>query len=200
MELIQASYSELSTLRARFQQESYLAALDVAEASSGEVWFEHPGKMRWHYTSPEEQDFVVVDDTFWFYQLEDRQVTIDTFKSVALSDLPIAFLMGLGDLRRDFQLVKACMGATPAGDELVILHLRDKGSKETTGEGAGSDGIQGLVLAVGAQSSLPIGAQVQHLGGNSTSVLFEESKVKGSFSPETFKLSWPKSVDVIDRR
>jgi outer membrane lipoprotein-sorting protein len=202
MASVQGAYARLGSLAARFSQESFLAALDVAETSSGEVWFGNPGKMRWHYTKPEPQDFVVVDNTFWFYQPEDQQVTIDTFKAVALSDLPIAFLMGLGDLKRDFDLVKLCEGESLDGQKLVVMELADKKKSDEAGASGKptAEGIDGLILAVSEATSLPVGAQVRHLGGNSTSVMFEESKVDSTLASDIFELSWPKSVDVIDRR
>jgi outer membrane lipoprotein-sorting protein len=214
MQQVQDAYKKLSGLHAQFTQTSYLAALDVAEKSSGEVWFSQPGKMRWHYSKPEKQDFVVVDNTFWFYQPEDEQATIDTFKAVALSDLPIAFLMGLGDLSRDFDVDAACAGildGSGEGEKVIVLVLREKqkaeGEAVSEENGAepfekvdGAEGIAGLVLAVSAETNVPLAAEVRHLGGNSTSVLLENLDTGTAPKDEIFRLSWPKSTDVIDRR
>jgi len=192
---VQDAYKKLANFSAQFEQESYLSALDVSETSTGAVWFERPGKMKWDYASPEPQEFLVKDNTFWFYQHQDEQVTINSFEDVVLSELPISFLMGIGDLDRDFTLQGSC--ATP---DHTLLSLTPKNGPSVVAQSGEEEGIKGLVLAVDSKSYIPVGAQVQHLGGNQTSVLFRQVAMNRLLSQDTFDVNYPNSVDVIDRR
>lgn len=188
---IQTSYGELESMQARFKQFSYLAALDISESSSGTVSFQRPGKMRWDYTEPDPQVFLVNDKTFWFYQPEDEQVTIDSFEQMVLTDLPLAFLMGLGDVTRDFTVVKAC-----SVKRQIWLELKPKGDKKDSAR----EELKGFSLAVSAASHIPEGAMVTHIGGNKTTVLFESAITNKQLAQGIFGLEFPDSVDVIDRR
>lgn len=188
---IQDAYGELSSMQAAFIQYSYLAALDMSEVSKGRVSFQRPGKMRWDYSEPDPQVFLVSDNTFWFYQPEDEQVTIDNFERMVLTDLPLAFLMGLGDVTRDFSVMKACRVK-----DQIWLELKPRGEKKETAR----EELKGFSLAVSAKSHVPEGAMVTHVGGNKTTVLFKNSITNKQLANDLFGLEYPPSVDVIDRR
>ena len=66
----QENYSKLRTLKANFLQTSYLSALDISDLSSGQMYFEKPGKMRWEYEEPEKQLFITRSGVLWFFQPE----------------------------------------------------------------------------------------------------------------------------------
>jgi outer membrane lipoprotein carrier protein len=71
---IQEKYEKVSTLSARFVQETYIKTLDKREFAEGKVYFQKPGKMRWDYTAPA-GDVVVSDGlTLWVYESELAQV------------------------------------------------------------------------------------------------------------------------------
>lgn len=207
VDAVQTSYSKVSASTGKFTQESYLAALDTSEVSSGEMWFQKPGKMRWSYKEPRPQEVVVADNTMWVYQVDKGQVMVDSIQAALLSDLPIAFLMGLGDLARDFEVKGGCR--TPKG---VVLSLvpRPKNPKNASqnGSNSGGDGtdpaeseLSGFDLLVDEGAALPKGAMVTALGGNVTAIVFEKLKSEGITPPAgTFVLEYPNGVDVVDRR
>jgi len=189
---VQKAYAGVSSLTSTFRQESTLAALGTAETSKGEMWFAKPGKMTWHYTSPEEQLFVVRDKTVWLYQVSEKQVIIDNFVDILLTDLPVAFLMGIGDLERDFVLDSLC--SSPDG---VVLDLRQRKQEK------GSDserGLKGFKLLIDPQSYLPRGASVMDVGGNVTSIVFDKVKANAAVPDDRFAAPSLKGVDVQDRR
>jgi len=200
VQAVQSSYSKVSASNGKFTQESYLAALDTSEVSSGEMWFQKPGKMRWSYKEPRAQEVVVSDNTMWVYQVEKRQVMVDSIQAALLSDLPIAFLMGLGDLARDFEVKGGCR--TPKG---VVLSLIPRPKSPESGGSSGTDpaegGLSGFDLLVDEGAALPKGAMVTALGGNVTAIVFEKLKSDGITPPAgTFVLEYPNGVDIVDRR
>jgi outer membrane lipoprotein carrier protein len=188
---VQTTYGRTKTLRARFVQDSYLAALDASERSGGQVWFEKPGKMRWEYESPETQLFVVRDETVWLYQPASNQVLIDRFRDVLISDLPVSFLMGLGSLSTDFTLRKAC--PTPAGGAVLELAPRAGGAQ------ASSDALAGFVLLVDA-GRMPSGAKVVDVGGNITAIRLLEVTPNAAIDSARFNPDFPKGTDINDQR
>ncbi len=190
---VQSTYASIETLHGGFRQDSYVAALDEQESSSGEMWFGKPGKMRWVYAKPRPQTVVINGGTLWLYQPENRQVVIDDIGNVLLSSLPVSFMMGLGNLSRDFDLKGACKGS-----EGVVLQLVPRKKEEKEGQG---DSLDGFDLLVDAEQALPKGAKISSLGGNTTEIVFSNLSTKGGSQPAgRFVLEYPKGVDVMDRR
>ena len=193
LERVQNTYSQIESMQGSFRQDSYIAALDEGEASSGEMIFAKPGKMRWSYKLPRIQEVVVRDGELWMYQPDKGQVMIDDIGNVLLSALPISFLMGIGNVTKDFELVSACRSKSGV---VVKLVPREKGVKK--GE---SEGLEGFDLLVDQAKNLPQGAKITSVGGNVTAILFENLQLNGlSGGPNRFVLEYPKGVDILDRR
>lgn len=186
MSKVQAAYQTLSSLEGLFDQESYMAALDISELSSGEVKFKKPGLMRWDYVSPKEQSFIVSDSTFWFYQKEQKQVLINSLDKAFLTDLPVSFLLGVGDLVKDFSFKSGCRD-----DASVILELSSKKNK---------DKLKILKLLVDPITFQPKGAFVEDVGGNVTSIILRGVTSNVPIGNSSFEARFPKDTDIDDQR
>jgi len=183
---VQNRYAEISTLHGEFNQSSYLAALDVSETSSGDVSFLKPGKMRWEYRDPEHQIFLTDGESFWYYQEAEAQLLIDTFRGVLTTDVPLAFLAGVGELKRDFSLSSVCRE-----ENLLKLELKPRSEAE---------GLARFVLFVRQDDLTPMGAEIHDGQENVTRVMFSELKVNGSLPSNLFHPAFPKGIDIQDRR
>jgi outer membrane lipoprotein carrier protein len=194
IEKVQKQYAGIESMSGGFHQDSFVAALDEGEQSSGEMVFAKPGKMRWSYKQPRPQEVIVREGELWMYQPDKGQVMIDDIGAVLLSALPISFLMGIGNVTRDFDLVSACRGL-----DGVIIKLVPHGKS-----GAGRDereGLEGFDLLVDEGKSLPKGAKITSVGGNVTAIVFENLQLNRSLGgAERFVLEYPKGVDILDRR
>ena len=192
---VQQTYNGVNSLGADFTQYSFVASLEVSETSSGKVQFAKPGRMKWHYTTPDEQDFIVRDSTIWLYQAKERQVVINNISDVLLSDLPVSFLMGIGELTRDFDAGKACRS-----QEGIVVTLTPKtNSKESKKD----TGLAALDLLIDAKTFAPKGAKVTDIGGNVTAIVLKKVILNPvGLSPEAaaFNANFPPGVDIDDRR
>jgi outer membrane lipoprotein carrier protein len=195
-ERVQAHYSSVGSMRGAFSQDSYVAALDEGEVSSGSMVFLKPGRMRWSYKRPREQEVVIRDGEMWIYQPDKGQVLIDRIDNVLLSALPISFLMGIGNLTHDFKILSACFAI---GDG-VLLSLEPV-KNEAQGAKQRGENLEGFTLLVEHRSGIPHGAKVNSVGGNRTVIIFDDLEVNpGQGVVESFKLEYPKGVDILDRR
>lgn len=102
---LQAKYNRLSSLAADFTQ-VYTAPGERARRESGRLLLKKPGKMRWDYTSPEAKLFV--SDGRWLYEYvpAERFATRSSVKEADDLRAPFAFLLGRGNLRRDFKRIE----------------------------------------------------------------------------------------------
>jgi outer membrane lipoprotein carrier protein len=191
---VQKQYAKIDSLSASFVQRSFIVALAEGEQSSGIMSFSKPGRMRWSYKAPREQEVLVRDGVMSLYQIDTQQVIIQDVKEVLLSAVPIAFMMGIGDLDRDFRVVSACKTASSN----LALTLEAKVGQAHEGE---NDELGGFILLVDLAKKTPIGAKITSVGGNITEIVFS-NQVFNSISSESsrFVLDYPTSVDLVDRR
>ncbi len=183
---IQLQYDNVKSLRAEFDQISFMAALDERDISSGTVWYKRPGKMRWHYRVPEEQIFITKDKSLWLYQPVSNQVIVDAFEDVLVSDLPVSFLLGLGDLKKDFTVKSACETS-----EGIAINLLPVNPDKNLGK---------FSLLVSRTSYFPVGAKITDIGGNETIIVFNNSSINEEIGDKLFDPSFPKGTDIDDRR
>lgn len=193
LDRVQSRYSQVTSLHAQFDQDSFMAALEVSEHSAGQVWFVKPGLMKWSYESPDKQTFLIRDKTMWLYQAKENQVLIDSLQDILISDLPVAFLVGLGNLRQDFSLQSAC--ETKVGTLLELL----PSSKGSQAKGGNKDRLDKFFLLVDAQN-LPRGAKVRDLGGNTTAIALSATETDVKPAADLFAPSFPAGADINDHR
>lgn len=190
---MQSYYASIESMQGDFHQDSYVAALDEGEISSGTMVFAKPGKMRWSYKTPRIQEVVIRDGELWMYQPDKGQVMIDSVGAVLLSALPVSFLMGIGNVAKDFDLVSACK--TGAGLALSLVPHKDAAKNEKI------DSLEGFTLLVDERKHIPQGAKIISVGGNTTAIVFENLRLNVASTPsERFVLEYPKGVDILDRR
>jgi outer membrane lipoprotein carrier protein len=112
---LEARYRRAATLRASFF-ESYSDGNGGKSAESGTVYFSHPSRMRWEYTSPEEKLFLVDGSNVWFYVPADRTASRATVKDSSDWRTPLALLTGKADFARlctSVELIDPAKDKTP---------------------------------------------------------------------------------------
>lgn len=116
---VQEDYGRLAAFKAIFLQEDHEAGGAVRRAQ-GEVAYQRPGRMRWRYDPPQDQLLITDGQTIWLYDPLLDNVTVQDLDEVT-QGTPLAFLLGAGDLTRDF----ACRAftRTPPDDGLTYLEL-----------------------------------------------------------------------------
>ena len=99
---LQKNYDATVDFVADFRQETEVKTLNRKLKASGKLYFKRPGKMLWRYEEPKGQ-FVLADGkNLYFYQPEQNQVIKSPLKNAFRSDIPLSFLLGLGNLRKEF--------------------------------------------------------------------------------------------------
>src|SRR5689334_5942890 len=69
---------------------------------SGQVWYKRPGMMRWEFDSPQKETVVSDGHKLYDFQPDLNQVLELPLNRAFKSSAPLTFLLGMGDLRRDF--------------------------------------------------------------------------------------------------
>jgi outer membrane lipoprotein carrier protein len=102
---LQSKYNKLRSMAADFTQ-VYTAPGERTRRESGRLLLKKPGRMRWDYTSPETKLFVSNGRVIYEYIPSDKYATKSSVKESDDLRAPFMFLLGRGNLQRDFKLIE----------------------------------------------------------------------------------------------
>lgn len=108
---VQAAYERTRDLEARFAQTYTYSGFGRRQVSSGRLLVKKPGMMRWDYEKPSPKTVAVRGSKLVQYEPEANQAYVDDrFDATAMS-AAVAFLLGKGDLAKEFSLSVEPSGA-----------------------------------------------------------------------------------------
>jgi outer membrane lipoprotein carrier protein len=118
---VQARYEGVRDLQARFSQITRQAGAvpSAPTTARGSVVLAKPGKMRWTYEAPEPSLVVSDGVTLWIYDPAFREAQRLPVSQGYLSGAAIQFLLGEGDIFRDFHVTALACEDDSAELELV---------------------------------------------------------------------------------
>ena len=99
---LQIKYDSVRDFSADFEHMYAGGVLRTTLTEYGTVHIKKPGRMRWHYTTPEEKIFVSDGTTIYSHLPLDRQVIVGQAPPEDRASTPVLFLTGKGRLSRDF--------------------------------------------------------------------------------------------------
>lgn len=102
---LQRKYSGMRDLQMDFVQK-YGWPGRRPRTESGQVFLRRPGFMRWEYREPEEKLFLSDGETIHFYLPDRKQVQKSRVGRSRDRRLPFLFLLGRGNLKRDFSRIE----------------------------------------------------------------------------------------------
>jgi outer membrane lipoprotein carrier protein len=181
----QARYEGVRDLQARFTQITRQAgALPSAPTTArGSVVLAKPGKMRWTYEAPEPSLVVSDGVTLWIYDPAFREAQRLPVSGGYLSGAAIQFLLGEGDIFRDFHVTAIACGEDSAELELVP---REPATYEK------------LTVKVDAATGDITGTRLVDLLGTVIEVELSELRTDQSPPASLFRFEPPKGVRVTD--
>jgi outer membrane lipoprotein carrier protein len=121
---LQTRYERIRDFTADFTHTYEGGVLRRKTTERGSVLIKKPGRMRWSYTDPEEKLFVSDGRKLYAWVPADRQVTVSSLPSTDQAATPALFLMGRGDLNRDF--IPALVTVPAAPPDTLALELKPR--------------------------------------------------------------------------
>jgi outer membrane lipoprotein carrier protein len=181
---LQKSYDATADFTADFRQENEVKTLNRTLKASGKVSFKRPGKMLWRYDEPKGQ-FVLADGKhLYFYQPEQNQVIKSPLKNAFRGDIPLSFLLGLGNLKKDFN---AALKSTE--ENSYVLRLEPKGE---------AGGFSEILLAVSKSSSDILWVSIRDAAANLTTIRFSAMRKGVGLNDSLFQVQIPSGADVVE--
>ena len=184
---VQSHYEGVRDVSAHFAQTTHGARLGTTPSapatSSGRVSLAKPGKMRWTYEAPEPSLVVSDGKTVWIFDPAFGEVQKLPASEGFLTGAAAQFLLGAGDMRRDFKVAAISCSATAAELELTP---RQPATYEK------------LVLSVDPSSGNVNKTRIVDLLGNVVEVEFKEQRFNLAPGDSEFSFQVPDGVKVIE--
>jgi outer membrane lipoprotein carrier protein len=185
---VQKHYESVNDLAAQFEQTTQVATLGTSGAtkptqSSGRAVFAKPGRMRWHYTRPSESLVVSDGKIAWIYDQAAHEVQRLPGAEGLLSGAAVQFLVGRGDLLRDFHVRAIDCDADPFRIELTPVEPAT---------------YEKLEIAADAKSGEVRETAIFDLVGNVTRISFRDVQTNRNPPASTFTFEPPEGVRVVE--
>lgn len=184
VDALQKNYDATVDFVADFQQETEVKTLNRSLKASGRLSFKRPGKMLWRYEEPKGQIVLADGSHLYFLQPEQNQVIKSPLKNAFRSDIPLSFLLGLGNLKKDFNAVLKATENTQ-----YILRLEPKGE---------AGGFSEILLGVSRSSADIVWVSIRDAANNLTSLRFSNMKKGVGLQDSLFRLKIPDGVDIVE--
>jgi outer membrane lipoprotein carrier protein len=183
---LQRRYQTVRDFSADFTQTYRGGVLRRTTTERGTVLIKKPGLMRWDYKSPEEKLFVADGRKMYIYVPADRQVMVRDMPASNAASTPVLFLVGRGDIVRDFTAAYTTLPDAPAGS--WILKLTPKSAQPE---------YEWLALAV-EPSTLTLRMLIaRDAQGGTSSFAFANLKENVGIPDKMFSFRIPRGADVI---
>jgi len=177
-------FEEVTSMRADFTQTIISKTRSNAEESKGTLLMQRPGKFRWDYVAPYEQQIVADGSKLWIYDIEMEQVIVKPLDLV-LGNTPAVLLSGNAAVTDKFIVTKV---PTKIDDNsLFWLELLPK-DKDA--------GFQQLLLAF-SNNELKI-MELKDAFEQVTRISFSNMQRNPDIDALKFQFKVPAGVDVID--
>lgn len=172
---VQATYDRSLDLEARFAQTYTYAGFGRRQVSSGRVLVKKPGMMRWDYDAPARKTIAVKGSRLVQYEPAENQAYVDERFDASAMTAAVTFLLGKGDLGRDFHLAR---------DEAGNLVLTPKEPDPR---------VASIVLEVAPDGAVRA-TRVRDGSGNLNEIRFEDVRRNVGLADSAFEVKLPKDV------
>jgi len=181
---LQRKYDAIKDFSASFNQTYEGGVLRRKASESGTVYVKKPGRMRWDYTTPEKKLFVSDGRTMFLYFPADKQVMKNPVPDQDQATSAVLFLMGKGDIVRDFN-VRWAEGGT---ENTYRLRLDPKTRQAE---------YDWLEVAADRHTLQIVGLTAADAQGGRSSFSFSNFKENVGLADKMFQFSIPRGTEVI---
>lgn len=173
-------FNQVQRYQARFTQVTVDEEKKPVQESSGNLWIERPGKFRWNYSTPFEQQIVGDGKQVWVYDVELKQVAVRGMQGV-LGATPAILLAGKGNLETVFTIKD--LGREGELDWVQLKPKKKDGGFEDLRIGFDKGKIRNIEMLDGF--------------GQTTRVILHDAQENAAIGADKFNFKPPAGVDVI---
>ena len=188
---IQARYEKTKDLQADFTQKTRIEGFERPVTSSGKVYIKKPGRLRWDYLDPANEEIYVNHDDVKVYVPEHKQVLVGKLTQMAASKAPLELLQGAAKLEESFEVEP-----TP-GKERGVGGIRRITLIPKTKEQESTRSLQRIVVEVFPKTYFIRTVTLHEMNGNVATFEFSDLKPNVGLGNELFDFKAPPDVEIV---
>lgn len=177
---LKAFLSSAKTITANFKQVLINEAGDPFQTSSGQFYLQRPGKFRWDYTKPFQQQIISTSGKVWFYDTDLEQVTIKKLDE-SVGSTPALLLSGDVPLEDNYNIEQQ-----GSEGDMHWVKLVPKSQDSTF-----------KYVLIGLEKGVLSGMQLNDNFGQLTRIYFSNLKLNQSIDAALFEFKAPNGVDIF---
>ena len=182
---MQAFYEKTEDLKGKFKQVYTDTLYNSRKTSYGYLYVKKPGMMRWNYVKQERKSFIADGKMLWVWEPEDKQAFRNPLDSANLST-GLTFLLGKGDLTREFNVTYSDTKLGAPGDQVLKLT-----PKVATGQ------HEHLLIAV-KPNNYSVGESMVVQKNSTNHFIFSKMEFNTKLGTSRFRFKPPEGTRVID--
>lgn len=184
-------YAKTQDLQGEFAQETIIEGFETGFKSTGRFYLKKPGLLRWDYLEPSKEHIYVDGDEVMMYVPEHQQVVKGTLTQISASKGPLALLLGVGKLSKQFTVLESPEASSDSKKipDLTLIPKPDGGTVPT---------IKKILLQLFPDSYLIQTITIFETSGNISRVYFDHIQVNQGLATNLLKFTLPPDVVVVD--
>lgn len=183
---VERSFARMKDFSADFIQ-IVQDSLNRRQQESGHLYLMRPKMMRWEYKSPEDKLFVSDGKTVYLYVPADRQVNKEAVRDSFDDRIPLMFLLGRTDLRKEFtRFEKLSTKPFLPGTQVIKMYPRRKMD------------LTEVVMEVDPANFQIRRLLLHHSDGSHSEFIFSNIRTNTGLGASLFDFKVPPGVQVVD--
>jgi len=188
---IQSRYEKTKDLQADFTQKTKIEGFERPVISTGKVYLKKPGRLRWDYLEPANEQIYVMHDDVKVYVPEHKQVLTGKLTQMAASQAPLQLLQGVGRLEESFDIQPTAVKERGAGGIRPITLFPKTTEQESTRN------LQKIIVEVFPKTYFLRTVSLYEMSGNVATFEFSELKPNTGLTNDVFDFKIPADVEVV---
>ena len=183
---LQRKYDSIKDFSADFTQTYEGGVLRRKASEAGMLYVKKPGRMRWDYTTPEKKLVVSDGRTIFLYFPNDKQVMKNPVPAQDEATSAVLFLMGKGNIVRDFAVRWAEGGTDTDGGYRLRLDPKTRQAE-----------YDWLEITADRDTFRIVGLTAADAQGGRSSFRFSNFKENAGLADKMFQFTIPRGTEVI---
>ncbi len=177
-------YKDIQSLRCGFEQESHYPSGETF-VQKGTLEIKRPAMMRWDYAEPTARQFISDGANLWVYHPDDKRAFLMKELDTAAQARLFGFVIGLEDVRADFDVTLQPDVATPDQIRLLLVPRQEM------------PGVRRVWVAVAAADSTIIEVTIEDGIGTRTVTRMIDPVANPELADEHFSFTPPEGVEIM---
>ena len=183
---VERSFATMKDFSADFVQ-IFQDPLNQKQQESGHLYLMRPRMMRWEYKNPEDKLFISDSKNVYLYVPADRQVSKEAVRDTFDDRMPLMFLLGRADLRKEFTRFEM-LNTRPFLEGTKVLRMYPRRKTD----------LSEVIMEVDPANYQVRRLVLGHSDGSKSEFIFSNIRINTGIKASLFQFKVPTGVEIVE--